>query len=176
MTWISRDQTQLPTTSMQPQNTSKSSWGPLIRKISPVLQPRPKIANRTNQSTLGCPHCAHFTFSYLGPLTRLAFGVPTAMMANAPTPSPWIASLHNGILRPMAFLLAISFDESLSVEISLCQSSEAHLRKARSLWNRHSNFPEINAFFSCTYFQWTLLLPPDSNSHHLCCLLQSAFL
>lgn len=93
----SRDQTRPPfssvhlhATSKSPQNTSKSSWSRDSKSLS-ILQPRSKIANRTNQSTSGCPRCghqAHFTFSYLGPLTGLAFGVPTAMMANAPTPSP----------------------------------------------------------------------------------------
>jgi hypothetical protein len=57
----------------------------------------------------------------------LAFGVPTAMMANALSPPAGIASLDEGALKPMAFLLTISFDESLSIEMFLFYSYNAHL-------------------------------------------------
>lgn len=84
--------------------------------VPPSLQPRSQIANRANESTSPRPQNAHFTSPYLGPLTQLPFGVPTATMANALTPPAGIASLDFEDLGPMALLLTISFDESLSTE------------------------------------------------------------
>jgi hypothetical protein len=48
-------------------------------------------------------------------------------MANALTPPAGIASLDEGVLEPMAFLLTISFDESLSTEVFLFLFFNSHL-------------------------------------------------